>query len=156
MNSYLNSAFPYSTILDPSASDSSQEDPFLEVPFLEDPCPVDPFLVALVRRLLEDPFQAQDPCQAEGPLDPFLADHFAATKSSDQKEVCRMVGHCVVQVDRVVLVSFLAAVDLAFLVVDHALESSALLDLQDQDLQDLLVPVQVQVPAHGTLEVVLC
>jgi len=144
MNSYLDLAFPYSMILDPSASDSFQEpfqvDPFLEVPFLEDPCLVDPFLVALARHLLVDPFQAQDPCQAEGPLDPFPADHSV--------EVCQMAGHHVVQV---VQVSSLVVVDLACLVVDHALESSALLDRQD-----LLAQVQAQVLVHGILEEVLC
>jgi len=153
-------------ILDPSASDSFQEDPFLEdpflevpfleVPFLEDPCLVDPFLVALVPHLLEDPFQGLVPCHAEGPLDPFLADHFAAMKSWDQMEVCQMVGHYVVQ-DQVpvVQVSFLAVVAHACLVVDHALESSALLDLQDH-LAQAQAQAQVQVLVHGTLEEVLC
>ena len=143
-------------ILDPSASDSFQEDPLLEDPFhadsfLEDPCLVDPFLVALAH-LPEDPFQAQDPCQAEGPLDPFLADHFVAMRSWDRKEVCQMVGHHVVQVAQV---SFLVVVDLACLVVVvHALESSALLDLRG--LPARLAQVQVLVQAHGTLEEVLC
>jgi len=59
-----------------------------------------------------------------------------------------MAGHHVVQV---VQVSSLVVVDLACLVVDHALESSALLDRQD-----LLAQVQAQVLVHGILEEVLC
>lgn len=146
-------------ILDPLASDSFQEDPFredpfLEVPFLGGPCLADPFLVALalVRHLLADPFQAQDPYLAEAPLDPFPADHSVVMRSWDQKEVCQMAGHHVVQVVRV---SSLAAVDLACPVVDHALESLVLLGLQDH--RGLLVQDLVhQDLVHETLEEVLC
>lgn len=123
------------------ASDSFREDPFLENPCLVGPLPVDPFLV-VVHHLLEDPFQA--PCHAEeAPLDqdPFPVAH-SVTQSWDQTEVCQMVGHYVAGV---VLASFLVAVDLAYQVVDHALESLALLGL---------APDQALV--HETLEVVLC
>lgn len=142
VNSYSNSAFPYSMMtLGPSAFGSFQEVPSRVVPFPVDPCRVVPFPV-VVLNLLEAPFQDRAPYHAESPSDPFPMAH-SVIQSWDQMEAYQMVDQ------NEALVSFLV-VDLSCPVVDHALES---LDLQ---VLARLDPIQDLDLGRETVEEVLC